>query len=184
MEALAVVWRQLDGRGMEHSRLTDDDGAPLIEGTAVVVEAAVPWRLTYEVRCDIAWRTRSALVSGRAGATDRRLTIDADGQGRWTVDGQPRADLDGCLDVDLGFTPSTNTLPLRRLRLAIGADATIDVAWMEFPGLAVTRAAQRYTRLAERTYRFEHLATGFVADLDVDADGFVVTYPDGWTRLA
>ena len=35
-----------------------------------------------------------------------------------------------CVDVDLSFTPATNTLPIRRLGLDIGEEAEIHVAWL------------------------------------------------------
>ena len=42
---------------------------------------------------------------------------------RAVMDGVPAPALKGCKDIDLGCSPSTNTLPIRRLRLAVGASA-------------------------------------------------------------
>jgi hypothetical protein len=39
---------------------------------------------------------------------------------------------EGCLDIDLGFSPSTNLLPIRRLTLAVGEAATVRAAWLPF----------------------------------------------------
>jgi hypothetical protein len=84
--------------------------------------------------------------------------------------------LDGAVDVDLGVTPSTNTLPIRRLGLEIGEHADLVVAWVRFPDLAVERSDQRYTRLAENTYRY---ASGsFSRDIEADDLGLVTSYPD------
>jgi hypothetical protein len=83
--------------------------------------------------------------------------------------------------VDLGCSPSTNTLPIRRLRLAPGKAATIKAAWVRFPELVVVKAAQTYARLDEFTWRY---ASGtFDAELTVDEDGLVVAYAD-WRRTA
>jgi Putative glycolipid-binding len=38
-----------------------------------------------------------------------------------------------CVDVDLGFTPATNTLPIRRLGLEVGEAAGLAVAWLNGP---------------------------------------------------
>ena len=87
--------------------------------------------------------------------------------------------LKGCTDVDLGCSPSTNTLPIRRLRLAIGASHTIQAAWVRFPELVVVKTPQTYARLDESTYRY---ASGtFEADLTVDEDGLVAQYAE-WRR--
>ena len=89
--------------------------------------------------------------------------------------------LDGCTDVDLGFSPSTNALPIRRLGLQVSQSRTVQVAWLRYPQLTVERVAQTYTRLDATTCRY---ASGsFEADLTVDDDGFVVEY-DEWRRAA
>ncbi len=93
-----------------------------------------------------------------------------------------RDDLAGCIDVDLGITPSTNTLPIRRLNLQVGESADVTAAWVRFPELTVEPLAQRYTRLDERRYRYES-TTGFSAELEVDELGLVVRYGDIWERV-
>ena len=94
----------------------------------------------------------------------------------------PMPEYTGAIDVDLAMTPFTNTLPIRRLGLAVGAAADIIVVYVTFPDLAVSADPQRYTRLAERTYRFESLDGGFVRDIEVDEHGLVVTYPGLFRR--
>ena len=75
--------------------------------------------------------------------------------------------------------PSTNTLPIRRLRLGVGASKTIQAAWVRFPALTVEKARQTYTRLDEFTYRY---ASGdFEAELVVDDDGVEGQYAE-WER--
>ena len=39
---------------------------------------------------------------------------------------------------------------------------------------------QRYTRVAERRYRFEHLDSGYTVEVLVDDAGLVLEYPDLW----
>ena len=40
----------------------------------------------------------------------------------------------------------------------------------------------RYTRVAERRYRFEHLDSGYSVEILVDDAGLVLEYPDLWKR--
>src|SRR5215212_3322314 len=102
-----------------------------------------------------------------------------DANGAWKVDGNAAKTLKGCTDIDLGCSPSTNTLPIRRLRLGVGSSETIRAAWIRFPELTVEKAEQTYTRLDEFTYRY---ASGtFSAELTVDDDGLVAGYAD-WRR--
>jgi hypothetical protein len=59
------------------------------------------------------------------------------------------------VDLDLGSTPATNTIPIRRLALEIGETTDITVAWVRFPELDVVASEQRYTRLATDRWRYQ-----------------------------
>jgi hypothetical protein len=94
------------------------------------------------------------------------------------------AALHGLVDVDLGFSPVTNTLPIRRLEPAIGEVVAVTAAWVRFPELTIEPLPQRYVRLAERRYRYESAGGAFVAEIEVDDLGLVTTYEGGWRRIA
>jgi len=144
--------------------------------------ADAPALVRYTVACDAAWQTRTVVVDCAIGLRQRILRLTTAG-GKWDLDGQPRPDLNGCVDVDLGVTPATNTLPIRRLNLAVGESREVVAAWVRFPALELRLLAQRYTRLDERTYRYES-DTGFSAELTVDDLRLVISYPQGWERVA
>ena len=92
--------------------------------------------------------------------------------------------LDGCTDVDLGWTPATNTIPIRRLNLAIGDTETISAAWIRFPELDVVVSPQRYTRLADDCWRYQSGHYDFALTSDV-ASGLVLAYGDDlWRAVA
>lgn len=91
-------------------------------------------------------------------------------------------ELDGTKDVDLGFTPATNTLPVRRLSLEAGATASVTAAWVKFPDLTMEVLPQRYTRLNAVHYRYESAGGTFVAELEMDELGIVVQYGNWWKR--
>lgn len=171
-----VLWQDPSDVGAERCRLADSS----LAGTALVAVEGAPCETRYLVRFD-SWRTRRVEMERSGPEDDARVVLDVD-DGRWRVDGQHRADLAGCLDVDLEFSPATNTLPIRRLDLPVGTGADIEVAWVRFPSLRVERAAQRYTRLGPDRYEFR---TGdFVAELFLDEHGLVRRYADLWRQVA
>jgi hypothetical protein len=86
------------------------------------------------------------------------------------------------VDVDLSFTPATNTLPIRRLGLEVGDEAEIHVAWLVWPELSVRPVLQRYARLAEDRYRYAQ--DDFEAELTVDEHGLVLEYEGLWRAIA
>src|SRR5947209_17719639 len=79
-----------------------------------------------------------------------------------------------CLDVDLNFSPSTNTLPIRRLDLAIGEEAEVRAAWLRFPSFELEPLVQRYEHLDEQTCRYESGSDS--AEVRVNGDGLVTAY--------
>jgi len=188
MEAHRVVrsslWQQIGGLGLEHCTLSQSaNGEWSFAGVVALAMNETPAHVTYTVTCDSAWRTR--LVQVRQVLGDAEASFDAvvEAGERWRIAGQPEDAIQGCLDVDLGVSPATNTLPIRRLALAVGDSAEVTAAWVRFPALSVEPLWQRYTRLEERRYRYES-ASGFSAELVVDELGLVTQYAGGWERVA
>jgi hypothetical protein len=180
MTTRRVAWRRSDEvETDEQCTLTLRDGGLSLVGTVLGAEGGVPVRIEYRVLADGSGMTTAAHVRDLRGFEQRAMTLERDPKGAWRVDGAAVRALKSCTDVDLGCSPSTNTLPIRRLRLGIGASKTIQAAWLRFPELTVVRAAQTYTRLDEFTYRY---ASGtFEAELTVDDDGLVAAYAE-WRR--
>ena len=175
-------WRRLDVPGREDARVEQSEDGWHLTGQLDVEEAGVSARLSYRIDCDREWRTRSAVVEGDAGGRPVRFVLSADGAGRWTRDGHPLRELGGALDVDLGFTPATNTLPIRRLALEVGETAPVRSAWLRFPELWLEPLEQTYTREAEQVYRYDAQVDGepFTARLDTDIYGRVLRYEGLW----
>jgi len=111
------------------------------------------------------------------------LALSVESRGTWRSWSQELRDIHVYADVDLAVTPATNTLPIRRLNLQVGSSESVIAAWVKFPELTVQPLSQRYTRLAQCTYRYAS-NTGFSAEIVVDDLGLVTAYPGGWERIA
>jgi hypothetical protein len=115
------------------------------------------------------------------------VTLLGNGSGRWSVDGRAAPELDGCLDVDLEASAFTNALPIRRLRLAEGADADAPAAWVRAPTLIVERLEQRYRRVeaGDDGFSFDYAAPdlSFRAALSCDLSGLTLDYQGLATRV-
>jgi uncharacterized protein len=180
MTTRRVAWRRSDEvETDEHCTLTIRDSGLALVGTVLGAEGGLPVRVEYRVLADRAGMTTAVHVRDLRGFETRTIALERSAKGVWTVDGSAARELRGCTDIDLGCSPSTNTLPIRRLRLAIGTSHTIQAAWVRFPGLSVIKAAQTYTRQDEFTYRYS--SGTFEADLTVDDDGLVTAYAE-WRR--
>ena len=176
----SILWRRVDRPGHEAARLARQPPHRLLGGTAVFAHDGQPCMLSYTVLCDEAWQTRSAKVAGWIGERVVDIELTADLSRRWWMNGVEHPELTGCIDVDLGFSPSTNTLPIRRLNLAVGAEAVVHAAWLAFPALTLRPLDQVYRRTGDRRYYYESAGGSFSAEIEVNEAGLVTNYPGLW----
>jgi len=201
----ALMWQRTDTIGTEQALLNDRSGLHA-RGVSCSAEP-VPWSCRYELYTDDTWATARFEVTAEGAGFLRTVRLER-AAGRWRVTASEQGDLDatlvaagraragmpgtedpsslaGALDVDLGYSPLTNTLPVRRLRLTEsqpGTSHVVDVAWVLLPGLEVLSSRQTYTALGDGRVRF---ASGsFTAELLIDANGYVTRYPGLAERVA
>ena len=176
-----ILWQGLIASSMERFIVgTSGDG---FEFSGLILQAhkEAPYVVRYRIEVDAGWRTRNLEVELEDGG-QRRLSLTADGEGNWSRSGQRLEQVAGCIDVDLEWSPSTNTLPIRRLGLAPGETRSVTAAWVRCPSLDVERLEQSYERLADGRYRYR--SGRFEADLAVDDDGMVLQYGVNWKAVA
>jgi hypothetical protein len=176
----SILWRRIDRPGHEYASVNRNQSCWVLSGIAVFEHEGQPCRLDYLVECDSSWFTTGARVTGRVGKRNVEIGITVDGDRSWTLNGVSCADVRGCIDVDLNFSPSTNLLPIRRLHLGIGEQREVEAAWLRFPTFTLERLHQIYARTADRTYRYESADGAFVAELQVDEFGLPVSYGNIW----
>lgn len=185
VDPVETWWRDRRTGTLEHGTLgwvsTDGPAAHVLSGTVLPLDE--PLEIGYRVEADARWHTRrvAVTVDNTETGSRRHVEFHADGAGGWTVHGEERPDLAGCLDIDLAFSPITNTLPICRLGLTIGDSADVSAAWVQWPSLEVTVLPQRYQRTA--TDRYEYSSGSFRAALIVDEHGLLVDYEHGWEAV-
>jgi uncharacterized protein len=178
-----LLWRRDDAVGFEWCLVCLEDDRLSAHGVQVGRDPE-PYRLDYRVDTHPGFVTRSLHARAEGGGWSRRLDLHRDDDGRWRSAEGGIGDLDGAFDVDIGFSPFTNTLPVLRLRMTSDEGATdsdLVAAWIQVPNLTVEPMQQRYERLAADRVRF---STGtFATELSLDDDGLVRHYPDLATLL-
>ena len=179
---VTAAWLHRDARqGFEVACFQPAGRGYVISGSTSAVEDGEAWIVSYEIRLDRAWRTRSARITGRSELGARRTRLDADGLGHWQVDGAAASHLDGCLDVDLESSAMTNTFPVHRMGLGVGARASAPAAYVRARDLSARRLEQEYVRACDegRQQRYDYAAPvfDFAARLVYDDAGLVLDYP-------
>ena len=186
---VTAAWQHRDVRlGFEVAYFSPAGRAYHINGCTTAVEDGQTWMVSYAIRLDETWATRSARVTGRSASGIRHARLEADGLGRWRVDGELASHLDGCLDVDLESSAMTNALPVHRMGLPAGARASAPAAYVRALDLSVGRLDQDYARTADegRCQRYDYAAPafGFACRLVYDESGLVLDYPGIAVRAA
>jgi uncharacterized protein len=173
----SILWQESAG-GSDLCVLEPAGRGWRLRGTVLTAEREQPVEARYSVVVDAKWATQDVeVVVSFAGGEPRQPAALG---GLWSGKERP-PEFQDCVDVDLGFTPATNTLPIRRLGLEIGEEAEIAAAWLRWPELKVERALQGYARLARDRYRYTQ--DDFEAELVVDEHGLVVDYEGIWLAL-
>lgn len=179
----SILWRRLDVEGHDTCLLWQADGRRL-NGQAIFIQDGKPCCLAYEVICDDGWHTQVARVDGFLGLRKLHCAIERGSDGQWMLKGHPQQDVAGLVDVDLGFTPASNLLAIRRFALGVGKTTPAPAAYLTFPRLELVRLEQSYRRLDEARYAYAAPMFGYEEILSISPDGFVVDYPGLWTSVA
>ncbi len=150
------------------------------ESHGVVVESVIQDKTetyTYTLHATHDWEFRDITIR----ANGRKLEVRRTGE-VWEVSGQLRSDLQEAYEVDISASPPSNTLPIRRLHLAVGVSADITTAYIRIPELDVVTDPQRYTRISQNEYLYESRDSDFRRTVTVDGEGLVIEYPGLFIR--
>jgi hypothetical protein len=177
-----ILWRRLDLPGHDAASLQMDEEGAVLSGMTAFHDGA-PTGVAYVVHVDREWKTTEGHVWGWRGREPVDLRLCRDRAGAWTLNDELCPEVQGCIDLDLSFTPATNLLPLRRLQLRVGQSAEVRSAWLEWPEARLTPLVQRYARKNETDYDYESDLPGgklFHSTLRVQPEGWVVDYAGLW----
>ncbi len=178
-----VMWRRIDVEGMDVCSYCPSGDGHAISGTALFLEGGEPARFDYEVSCAPDWSSRSARICGWLGSKKLEMFLSRDPAGAWTVNGKEIGGVAGLADIDLGFTPATNTNAIRRLRLAVGEEAESTAVWLDTRDWRFKPLRQVYRRLSQTGYAYRSPLHGYAANLETDDFGIIRSYPQLWTAI-
>jgi hypothetical protein len=174
-----ILWRRLDAPGHDACRLEQAVLGWRLDGAAAFRHEGAPALLAYRLACDADWKTLRGAVTGWIAGRSVEWHAERT-SGAWALNGEAVTGLDDCVDLDLGFTPATNTCALRRLSLEVGQSAEVSSAWLDVSTGLLERLVQRYERRSEDTYWYEAPRFEYSAALRVSAGGLILSYPRLW----
>src|SRR5436305_10560650 len=123
-----LVWRGLDEWRSEAASVHLTSRGIEATGTQMGFDPLV-YRLDYELEATHDFITKRLLLHAAGTGWSRHVHLRHDGRGKWSVEadsiggvhlpspGGDPASIEGALDCDLGFSPLTNLMPIRRTGL-------------------------------------------------------------------
>lgn len=190
-----MVWLKADPLGLEFAEIGLEPDCLTAIGVAIAA-APVPYRLDYEIAIRPGFTAARLEVVSTGDGWERTLNLERDEANDWSMAVSqvgdvdlppPGGDLDAieaATDFDLGLSPVTNLIPLRRYGLLERREPfELTVAWVSVPDLGVQPDGQRYTALGENLVGFEALDGTFASQISLDGDGIAQDYPGIARRL-
>jgi hypothetical protein len=168
-------WQTWDGVHDEHLRLRWENEAWTAMGEVG------RQRVHYVLRIAPTWEVRQFLLFRDLDEPD--LWLYTDGTGRWgEMNGAHRTELDGCTDIELGCTPFTGTVPIRRSQLAAGEAIEVAVIDIDVDTLAVQPRRLRYERTGLRRWLITEPDGDRRDEVEIDDYGLVTDSPGRFRR--
>jgi uncharacterized protein len=179
-----LAWAGVDCLRLEAARVVLGERGLRATGSLVNAqqEGIEAYSASYSLATDEACVAQRLTVRTARAQGEQHVTLTRSEEGVWLVDhgqGAARTHFGGALDVDLGFSPLFNALPIRRLSLHRGAARhDLPVVFVALPSLEVCRVSQTYRTVSLGEPAVVGISSdSWEAEFTVDADGLVLEYP-------
>ncbi|MHA3786752.1 putative glycolipid-binding domain-containing protein [Flavobacterium hauense] len=175
----SILWEGIANDTDEHCAVNFLDDAIMVRSEIEGWAHGIPVYADYTLRLDSKWNVQEFKISFHVSDTQHHYHLFRDEQGNWTDDsGTSFPEFKGCNYIDISLTPFTNSLPVNGLFLPHGESAQIDVVYVDIIANEIRKEHQKYTKAGHHNYHFENADASFIADIQVDNDGFVTHYPE------
>jgi hypothetical protein len=179
-----IIWTGREYYSLENCIVTINNDSTLVHSAIVGRYHEKMYDVNYRIVANPHWQTTSLEINFHINGSESSIRLVGDGHGNWKLNGEQSVRFNGCIDVDIPLTPFTNTLPIRRLRLAPGQSREIRVLYCDLLENDIRPVRQKYVCISDRMYHYENIPNDFEADIEVDDAGIVVDYPLLFERTA
>jgi hypothetical protein len=187
-----VVWTGVEEWLSEAAAVELSDSGLRATGVQLGADPA-PYRIDYRLDAANGFVTRELDLTGTGEGWRRRLELRHDRSGGWRADLEDEGDVPGgpwdgelpdlsdARDIDIGFSPLTNSMPVLRHGLHRDGSRDFVMAWIEVPQLRVVAKRQRYEHVRAgqdgAIVRFLDGESDFSAELELGRDRLLLHYP-------
>ena len=175
-----ILWSGIEYYSLENC-IVDSTNGVVVNSAIVGLYNKKIYRVDYQIKLNPSWETYYCLVNSQFNNEIKKFEFEKD-QNKWLLNGEYFDSFDGCTEVDIPLTPFTNSLPINRLKLNPGQEEDIAIIYIDLLEDSIRRVKQKYRRISSDVYQYENIPNDFEAEIKVDDDGFVIDYPQLFTR--
>ena len=179
-----LLWAGQKYHSLENCILSVSDTGTEVKSVIIGGSENKIYRVEYLIKTNKNWETIFFEIKSYLNDKIDCLSFQSDGKGNWTTNGNPIAQFNGCIDLDISLTPFTNTLPINRLKLSENKKHLINVLYIDVLEQQAKPVQQNYTKLSEAEYKYENVPNDFETEITVDKLGLVINYPGLFERIA
>ncbi|RLQ92804.1 putative glycolipid-binding domain-containing protein [Planomicrobium sp. Y74] len=177
-----IIWENKETFGCEYLKIFSKENTIHVESSVIYLESGSPIQIDYQLELDSSWRTIKVKIQNRGG---EGLLLTSLREGEWFDQQETRMDeLDGAIDLDISATPFSNSLPINRYDWKVDQKREFEMVYVSVPSLEVQKVKQTYTYIEgnKKMRIFNYQCQGFESLISVDANGFVIDYPQLFVR--
>lgn len=179
-----LLWTGREYQSLENCLVNTSSAGAEITSTIIGYSENKIYKTEYCIKTNHNWETVFFEISSRHSNKFRVARLESDGKGNWSTSGKRVDQFEGCIDIDISLTPFTNSLPIKRLKLAQDESQEIQVIYLDVLTQQMRSVWQRYIRLSDSLYHYQNIPNDFEANIQVDELGLVVDYPSLFVRTA
>ncbi len=179
----SIIWEGILYDSTESLRLSTTGQRIVVDSSIIGSFESDRYVVKYNAQIGVDWKVNNFHivfeVNGAINEIDGARNND-----NWIINGRIDARFEDFCFIDISLSPFTNTLPVNNLNLPIGQGRNIGVIYVDILKGALRPVQQRYSRIADKTFRYESIPKDFQADIEVDHQGLVLFYPGLFKRVA
>ena len=171
-----IIWKGKIHNSLEYLNLTKQGDRFTAESKIIGASKQKIFCVSYHLQINSDWSIDQFDINYEVNNAKKNVFGKRNAE-IWVINGVNDTNFTHFNFIDISLTPFTNTQPIKNLNLNIGQQQEISVIYIDILANEIKPAKQKYTRVAERVYKYENIPNDFEANIIIDNFGLVEFYP-------
>ncbi|UTX50526.1 putative glycolipid-binding domain-containing protein [Chryseobacterium sp. MA9] len=178
-----LIWQGVLYQSIEYFNEQIKDENYIVESKIIGCYEDKIYAVDYSILINKNWIVQNFLIKSEINKVKTTLEGKRH-QDQWEINNVINPEFNDFKFIDISLTPFTNTLPINNLQLKDNSSKKIDVIYIDVLNQHVRPVQQQYTKTASNKYLYENIENDFKAEISVDDEGLVISYPKLFEKIA